>query len=287
MGLVNVPAHDDVLAAPAANRGATVARLLGDDVGVVFDGAAVLDLGCGYGSIALAAVALGADVTAMDRDRDRLSTLEARAHTAGLNVDLVHGELASLPFADNRFDVAFLLGVVEYAGLGDDRRSVRSSQAQVLAEAHRVLRPGGTLILGSKNRLWPPFALRDPHVGLPLVNVLPRRAADVMSRCIGGARYRQHIYSRTGWRRLLQTAGFARVECFVPVFSYQYPVAILRDPQFRDFQQALRRSRDLSPQYVARAALAGRRGLVKAIVASAGERLSISLTHGVLLKATK
>jgi SAM-dependent methyltransferase len=101
-------------------------------------GARVLEAGCGegYGAALLAGVARR--VVAVDYD---LSTIghAARAY----RLPALRGNLVALPFADASFDVVCSLQTVEH--LWDQPLFVR--------ECRRVLRPGGTLLLSTPNRL--------------------------------------------------------------------------------------------------------------------------------------
>jgi SAM-dependent methyltransferase len=102
-------------------------------------GAVVLEAGCGegYGADRIAAVARA--VVGLDYDAT------ATAHVAGTypRVKAVRGNLAGLPFAAGAFDVVASLQVIEH--LWD--------QPGFLAECARVLRPAGTLLLSTPNRL--------------------------------------------------------------------------------------------------------------------------------------
>lgn len=90
-------------------------RLL--DLADVGEGTRMADLGCGTGRGIAVAEALGADAVGLDREGP------------------VCGDLASLPFADDAFDVAISECAI---CLADDLDAA-------LAEARRVLRPGGRL----------------------------------------------------------------------------------------------------------------------------------------------
>jgi SAM-dependent methyltransferase len=108
-----------------------VAPLVGDAV--------VLEAGAGegYGADLLAGVARR--VVALDYDRD------AALHAARTypRVTVVRGNLAALPFGDDAVDTVVNLQVVEH--LWD--------QPGFVAECARVLRPGGTLVMSTPNRL--------------------------------------------------------------------------------------------------------------------------------------
>ncbi|MBI3687094.1 MAG: class I SAM-dependent methyltransferase [Actinobacteria bacterium] len=114
-------------------------------------GQLVLEAGCGegYGAAALATVARR--VVAVDYDGQtttHVATTYPQLHT-------VRGNLAALPFHTGQFDVVASLQVLEH--LWD--------QAGFLRECGRVLRPDGSLLLSTPNRLTfspDPNAPRNP-----------------------------------------------------------------------------------------------------------------------------
>lgn len=101
--------------------------------------AVVLEAGCGegYGADLLARTARR--VIALDYDAQTAAHV-ARAYPA---VTAVRGNLAGLPLRDGSVDVVANLQVIEH--LWD--------QEGFLAECHRVLRPGGALLVTTPNRI--------------------------------------------------------------------------------------------------------------------------------------
>ena len=96
----------------------------------------VVDLGCGTGSLAAALSPEVARVVGVDQSADMLRS--ARRRTAGLgNVELRRGALEALPLEDASCDAALL--VLSLGWVADPPR--------VLAEAARVVRPGGRLAM--------------------------------------------------------------------------------------------------------------------------------------------
>lgn len=94
------------------------------------------DLGCGTGSTSAALAPWVERVVAVDGSYAMLDA--ARARVAGApNVELRAGELESLPLESCSLDVALLLLVLHHV----------AEPAAVLAEAGRVLRPGGRLMV--------------------------------------------------------------------------------------------------------------------------------------------
>jgi SAM-dependent methyltransferase len=99
-----------------------------------------LDVGCGSGGNSDVLRRLGWDVTALDHSEEALGASRRR----GLRV--VRGDARALPFRDGQFDLVLSTDAWEHVS-EDDR---------VAAEAHRVLRPGGTLFVAvpSGMDLW-------------------------------------------------------------------------------------------------------------------------------------
>ena len=125
----------------------------------------ILDIGCGYGALALT-MSEGADldVVAMDILEERVSSVQGKIRTrdrkAGSGIRLLRANAEKgLPFRPDSFDGAVATEVLEH--LDDPGR--------MLQEAHRVLRPGGRLFLTTPNadalpyrilRHLPPSAVR-------------------------------------------------------------------------------------------------------------------------------
>jgi 2-polyprenyl-6-hydroxyphenyl methylase/3-demethylubiquinone-9 3-methyltransferase len=93
----------------------------------------LLDLGCGKGRFARRLKAAGARVVGLDLSMGMLGEAEDLAR--------VRGSARALPFADATFDAVVAVEAFEHMGnVGD-----------AVAEARRVLRPGGRLIVVDKN----------------------------------------------------------------------------------------------------------------------------------------
>lgn len=104
-------------------------------------GWAVADLGCGTGAVAAALAPHVGRVVGVDQSPAMLRAAARR--TAGLgNVELRRGGLEALPLHDGECDAALLVLVLTY--LADPRPA--------LAEAARIVRPGGRLSLVDLSR---------------------------------------------------------------------------------------------------------------------------------------
>ena len=97
-------------------------------------GERVLDVGCGRSIFPLYLAAAGMRVTALDLEVD-----DALSRPLGLSVDWVPGDMTALPLPGAAFDAVFCISVIEHL---PDAQAPRA-----MAELHRVLRPGGRLLL--------------------------------------------------------------------------------------------------------------------------------------------
>ncbi|MEU6199539.1 class I SAM-dependent methyltransferase [Streptomyces sp. NPDC047061] len=163
------------------------------DAAGVGPGVRMLDVGTGPGTVAAAAGARGATVTAVDAEPTMVELAGQAAPTAHVSV----AALPELPFADGEFDAVVANFVLNHVG----RPKV------ALAELRRVVRPGGRIAL----TIWamPPAAgqaligraiqaggaVRPPHLpaGLDPDDEFPR--------------------DESGLTELLDAAGFREAEC--------------------------------------------------------------------------
>lgn len=94
----------------------------------------VIDIASGDGALAEMLAPRATSVTCLDLS-PKVVALGAERMTAVENVRFMQGDMHALPFADRSFDAALLMGALCHA----------ADPAQVLAEAARVLEPGGLL----------------------------------------------------------------------------------------------------------------------------------------------
>lgn len=105
----------------------------------IADGQRVLDLGCGTGTLTIAAKlsAPACEVTGLDGDPAILKQARAKAQRAGVEILFAEGMSFNLLYADNSFDR--VLSSLFFHHL------TRENKLKTLAEVHRVLKPGGEL----------------------------------------------------------------------------------------------------------------------------------------------
>ncbi len=161
------------------------------------DGLRLLDLGCGFGSLAVYLAYLGAEVTAVDVSPGRLTVGEQVAREFRLPVRWIEGTLQELPLPDRCFDLAVLNNSLCYV-------VPRPERLISLVHIRRVLRPGGRLLMRNPNRTAP----LDPFTGLPGLNRLPPAAARASSRAIRRHRSQVRLLSARAQRAELGRVGF-------------------------------------------------------------------------------
>jgi SAM-dependent methyltransferase len=98
----------------------------------------IADLGCGEGYLTIEASRFAKRVVAIDRSEAVLEKARQGAARRGIeNVEWKRGELEDLPLKDASVDVALLSQALHHAG----------DPATALAEAVRIVRPGGRVLL--------------------------------------------------------------------------------------------------------------------------------------------
>lgn len=167
----------------------------------------VLDIACGSGDLALAALKAGADrVTAADPSVRMLELAAAKAAKRGLasRIALLRAVAEDLPCADSSFDAVTVgFGVRNFADIGKG-----------LGEMRRVLKPGGVAVILEFSRPRH-FPVRSFH-HLYLKNVIPllgRLAAVNRAACAYLAESILAFPDGDGFMAVLGRAGFSRLEC--------------------------------------------------------------------------
>ena len=154
-------------------------------------GEVVLDLGSGGGiDVLLSAKRVGptGKVYGLDMTNEMLTLARENQRNAGLtNVEFLKGEIEHIPLADNSVDVIISNCVI----------NLSADKDRVIAEAFRVLRPGGRLAVSD-------IVVRGDSVPEP-----NRRSMELCVGCIAGALEATRIYRSDDARQFLDEAGLS------------------------------------------------------------------------------
>lgn len=143
------------------------------------EGDAVLDVGCGTGTLAaaVARAAPGATVSGIDADPEILRKARARADAAGLAIEFAHGRGDSLPHDDASFDV--VLSTLFFHHLPDEGKRAAAN------EIVRVLRPGGRAVVGDLGRPQDPLMRAAVRLTVQALDGIETTAASVRGELPG------------------------------------------------------------------------------------------------------
>jgi ubiquinone/menaquinone biosynthesis C-methylase UbiE len=160
----------------------------------------VLDCGTGYGFyLRLVRDLTGATVVGLDPERERLTSARDRLRSHD-RIRYVQGSATQLPFGDGTFSRIICSEVLEH--LADDARAV--------AELHRVLAPGGFLVVTVPSADYP-FAW-DP-INSILERLTGRRVHIGGERLFSGIWYgHRRLYTMANLVKLLEDTGFTVAE---------------------------------------------------------------------------
>jgi demethylmenaquinone methyltransferase/2-methoxy-6-polyprenyl-1,4-benzoquinol methylase len=126
-----------------------------------------LDVCCGTGDLALALAQRGAEVVGLDFSGAMLEIANKRRQkilqTQTLNLKLIQGDAQQIPFPDHSFDIATV---------GYGLRNLTDWETG-LTEMHRVVKPGGRLIVldfgKPANAVWRAVCFAHLKISVPLL----------------------------------------------------------------------------------------------------------------------
>ncbi|MBN2354777.1 methyltransferase domain-containing protein [candidate division KSB1 bacterium] len=185
----------------AASRGQMICDLL---IGQIpLDGKSILDVGCGKGGTAIALAKAGADVTAIDLDSQRMHLLQEKIDQIHLTLNIQTIPIEKMEQTD-AYHAIVLWDVLEHL----------ASPETILKQLYKLLRPQGLLCIATPNRISPFNVICDPHYGLPIVALLPRKSVKkIIANYLGWHKPEKpdfpQLYSLHRLGIMLQSAGFS------------------------------------------------------------------------------
>lgn len=169
-------------------------------------GAKVLDIGCGTGELARGLDASGFQVTAVELVEGMLE----RAKETPSDVDWLHAPFTDRVAPKQTFDAIVSLGYLEY----------QERSGKELVRMHRLLKPGGLLVLSVPNTLSEQF-------GFGLYRALFRAGKEPEGIPV------RHSYTPERLQRQLGMAGYILMDyCWLSSASAEQTLAQARDRKF-------------------------------------------------------
>lgn len=172
----------------------------------------VLDVGAAGGQITAAVGNHVKEIIGIDPDKSAIDHAIYKYSAPG-RVSFLVVDALDLPFKDAQFDLIINNQVYEF--VKDDTK--------MMDEMHRVLRPGGEVLLGARNK----WALVEAQYGLPLLSWLPEMIQTPYVRLMN----RGEIYHG-------RYRGYSALRELVKDFEIDdYTIRILRDPKQYGFDR--------------------------------------------------
>ena len=169
--------------------------------GIKIDGADVLDLGAGLGTMSEELLLRGANVIALEPGAAWANIVQRRLERHGKPFRLIRGFGEAIDLPDAAVDLVVSLQVLEHV----------QDPHKVLSEAWRVLRPGGHFYLICENYL----AFKEGHYRVPWFPLLPKSLGAIYLRAMGRdprfVREAVTCVTYPGILRMCRRIGFARL----------------------------------------------------------------------------
>jgi len=184
-----------------------------------------LDLGSDWGTNAFSLARYYDEVWSLDSVSQKIEFQRIRQNQDKIkNIKFVRANWHQLPFPENYFDLISANGVLDRVGLSDHSKNPREIQLDFLKEIRQILKPTGCLYIGIENRFGLPCLLgTKDQSGLPFMNILPKRIADMLIKNKFKRDawiketfkdYHAYTYSFYGYKKILEEAGFNKVELY-------------------------------------------------------------------------
>lgn len=142
------------------------------------------------------------------------------------NVDIsAGGASGKLPYDDASFDLVICNYVLEWCA-GRSEESAAEFHKSYLKEIARVLKPGGTLFVSTKNRYAIRYVLGsvDEHLGIPFGNALPRLLQKPFRKRTDLGHPVGFLHSWGKLDSILRNAGFSSTERVLQFPDARYPL---------------------------------------------------------------
>jgi len=152
----------------------------------------VIEAGCGAGRYVFYLRRLGIDIEGIDFSDSLIDRLNEEKSIIDKNAVFIKSDVTKLPFEDNSLSGYISLGVVEHFIEGPQK---------AIAEAFRVLRPGGIAIITTPNKSW---FIRVSKFITGIKTIIKK----ILFRKISNAKFFQYEYTPGQLKKFLKQQGF-------------------------------------------------------------------------------
>lgn len=173
----------------------------------VHAGDQVLDAGCGSGRLYTFLKECHISYTGLDNS-DELINIAKKSYP---DADFSVGDILTLPFSDNKFNVIFCIATLHHI-------PGKKLREQVIKEFRRVLKPGGYLIMTNWNllniRWWPTLVIATINKIIGENNLDWGDVQKPWKNQYGSVETKRylHAFTKGGVKRLLQGLGFTIIK---------------------------------------------------------------------------
>jgi SAM-dependent methyltransferase len=112
-----------------------------------------LDVGCGTGQLVLETAQRGFEAEGIDFAEEMVSKCEENMRAAGAQAHFLCNSFFDVPYGSEAYDIISAQGFIEYLSPDETMEFFRRS--------HRMLRQGGALVVGSRNRIFNIVSLNE------------------------------------------------------------------------------------------------------------------------------
>jgi 2-polyprenyl-3-methyl-5-hydroxy-6-metoxy-1,4-benzoquinol methylase len=208
-------------------------------------GAYVLDVGSGWGQIALPLAASGCSVCVLEPTPERLNFIRAAGEQESLTKKMffVGCDYQDVEFHE-RFDVITCIGVLEWCGNFRNGQDAQSTQRAFLKKFRSDLKADGYCVIGIENRFGLKYWLgaAGDHLGVPDIEILDAHLAKKRWRQKSGLELRTFTYTMAEYREMLTDAGFREISFFAAFPDYKLPQVIISTEKTEQLAEFLRQS---------------------------------------------
>jgi SAM-dependent methyltransferase len=188
----------------------------------------VLEIGAGLGQFTTLLARRAGSVCALEVVPGQAEFAAERCRQEGINnVFLaVGGDDCRLPYSDGAFDVVVLNLVLEWCAMRCTDEPIIDVQRRLIREICRVLKPGGSFYLATKNRFSLRYLIGKPdehYCDIRFGSALPRWLSGLLVRLKGHPRPFGMLHSYPALTAMLRDAGCDKIDSFWATPEMRYP----------------------------------------------------------------